>query len=728
MVMFNVSKHALLQGAAAWLVCGSVMAQGTAEPPVPPQPAPAPSAPAPAPAAPAAAAPAAAAEAAPAASATAAGTVGATLTTGDAPLSDIESGTEPEGGEVEELPWALAHRRYNTLSGATGGIHVVGPSSGAPGSVRLQIALDSYSGSDFLLEDDTVEQQGQSISLSWTPTEYLELYGSLFNRGSATSESDESLHVLGDMLFGVELFASPVKLLRLGGGLRFGLLNAMGTSDTVLNATSIGLRGTAALDFQMLDHPLPFVARLNLDYVFDNSANVVEELEQDRYDALPDAADEADETRHLLTRFERFALGINRVDMFNISTGFEFPLELGEDVYLHPIAEWQLGVPVNRQDFDCAFFSSNKQRGTPKSLDDNCMQDEGFKSWPMTITLAARFVPPVRGLSGFLAVDLGIKGTTRFVRELVPNAPFRVLFGLGYDYDAEPPPPPPPPPAPVVAPEVAPEPEPIVGRVQGVVTAIGSGVPVSGARVAFPDHPVTALSTGEAGRFISYEFPPGNIVMDVSHPDYESGQCTGVIPETGGDVEVRCEVAPLPQTGNLEGRVTDAWGMGVAGARVQLSGPASATLITDEQGRFQRPELPPGAYLLRVDSSTHMIRTAEVNVTARATTTTTITAPERPSKPNVEVRGSAIRADGLTFEGDSTDLSSAGAQILAELADLLLRRPELRIRLQAPGSASLALTRSLLLKQELTHAGVDESRVEAVGGGGRKLVIAIVSP
>ena len=89
--------------------------------------------------------------------------------------------------------------------------------------------------------------------------------------------------------------------------------NQVGGGGSLLKSTSMNLRSAFTLDLQGLDEPVPFVTRVNVGYTFDNTQKVVEDIEAARYKNLNDPKDDKDdETRHLVDRFERYALGVNR--------------------------------------------------------------------------------------------------------------------------------------------------------------------------------------------------------------------------------------------------------------------------------------------------------------------------------------------------------------------------------------------------------------------------------
>jgi outer membrane protein OmpA-like peptidoglycan-associated protein len=633
--------------------------------------------------------------------------------------SAVDVQVEPE----EKLPFDLVHRGYNTFEGSSGGMFVDDPGIGEPGAVRLQLAIDTYSSSDFLYEGDSVEQDRQTLSIGWSALPVLEIWASMHARGTfSDTPAPNSLHTLGDLMLGFKVGEQLSSVLRLGGSLRFLVLNDVGEQETLIDATSIGLRGSLALDFQGLDNPVPFILRTNLDYLFDNSAKVLGDVEKRRYAALTDPRSKRNENRHLINRVERFGLGVNRVDLFTLGLGIEVPLELADDLYLHPGVDFRLGMPVNRQGYDCPFFSSDDDRGTnAANADDTCVDDAGAESWPMNLALGARVVPPLRGVTLLLGVDFGLLGTDTFVRELAPNTPFKILLVLGYDYDAEPvapvavvaPPPPPPPPT---------------GRVFGKVSDQLTGAPIANVIVRFAGSDVTPLATGDDGRFASAALDPGEIELELSHPDYEPRQCQSQIPATGGDVEMTCSLTEKPVAGSLQGSLHDQFGAAVAGARVQITGPTTQSATSDVSGTFVASELAPGEYTVRVESDSHLVRVLRVTVDKRQQGKLEAALLARPSPSGVSLRGGEIKAKNLVFAPESTDLSAAASQAVAELADLLLRDASLRrIRIQGDGGESLALPRALAVKQRLVDAGVPDTRIEAGTDPAPKLKISVLS-
>jgi hypothetical protein len=340
--------------------------------------------------------------------------------------------------EQSDSDWALLHRRYSSRAGSSGGLALEDAGSGAAGSLRLQLVLDAYPQSDFLRDGNDVGQSGHAITVSWTALSALELYAGLRDRGTSYEQPVTGSWNAQGVLAGAKLFTQLDDVpLTLGGGVRFDLRNGPGDQEPDAGATSIELRTAATFDFRGLPQSLPLLGRFNAAYRFDNSAVAVEGAEEARYAALRDPLPLADESRQLLTRGERFAFGVNRVDTLELGLGFEAPLAVAERTSVHPLLEWRIGMPINRQSYDCPIIG-DAQAGTADSDGDSCLGTSGFKAWPMSLSAGVRMVPPVRGVSFALALDVGLTGTSEFVHELAPTAPFMLSLTLGYDYDARP--------------------------------------------------------------------------------------------------------------------------------------------------------------------------------------------------------------------------------------------------------------------------------------------------
>ena len=618
---------------------------------------------------------------------------------------------------------------HNTWGGTVGGIHVADAGGGPSESFRAQLLTNFFFADGYLAPGDNHSHIGGSLSLSWSPWDFLEIYAALSSYASSTNDPTESpqlFQVLGDSILGLKGYFEILPFLTIGGDVGVYLLNTVGDIGLVGESTSVGIRANLTFDGRGLEGNIPLIARLNLQYYVDNSSNLTNRVEQARYDALPTTGPDArmefgDETRQLLTRFERTALGINRTDFFNIGIGFELPFTVMENFTISPIAEWVLNVPVNRQGYNCLYVEDDFMSG----IDDGCLDIQGFAAFPSTLTLGVRVLPPFRGLAITAAVDIGTSGMNTFVREVSANAPYDVILGFSYAFDA----------VPQVRVEertverriVESTPPPVRGRLIGTVLEQGTTTPVVGASVTYVGRDLTAQATDTGGIFRSYELEPGDVVVDVSHPEYNTGRCQGTIPAAGGDVEVRCELVAMPRMGQVQGTVRSDTGTPVVGAQVQVTGPQAFTASTDAGGGFARQDLPPGTYSARIDAEGYLITQETFEVRARETAQPQITAIARPTRSLISIRArEIIIRRQVNFATDSADILPDSSILLGEIADALLRNPGIR-RVEIQGhtdsngddahNLDLSQRRADAVRTWLIENGVEADRLTATGYG-----------
>jgi outer membrane protein OmpA-like peptidoglycan-associated protein len=634
---------------------------------------------------------------------------------------------------------------HNSWSGPTGGIHVVDAGSGPSQSFRVGLLTNFFIQNNWLTQPtsttpgDHNEHIGGALSLSWTPLDFLELFASISS--SANSNNTESpglFQVLGDSLVGVKAYYEIIPALTIGGDVSVALLNTVGDIGLVARSTSFGVRLNGALDLRALQGvEFPMIARINAQYWFDQSAMLTNDVENARYNALPTTGPDArmspqNEDRQLLSRVERFALGINRTDFINLGIGLEFPIEVPisglPDFYITPIVEWTVGIAVNSRSYNCLFIPSSPGSGTPRTGEDGCIAHQGFGSYPSTLTLGVRIQPPgdFRGLAITLAADIGTTGTSTFVRELSPNAPYNVIIGLGWAYDTRQE-------EPEVR-EVSVErvvehqiPPPPRGRVIGTIVESGTTNGVADAVISFPGRELTAQAGDATGHFTTYEMDPGEVALSIHAPLYNDGQCSATIAPEGGDVNVTCELVALPRLGSVQGHVVGDTGGAVGGATVTITGPQGFTVVTSPSGDFTRQDLPPGSYTARVEAENFLITQATFEVVAREQARPEITLISRPRTSLVRVgaREITIRRQ-INFVTDSAEIVADSEGLLTEIADVLLRHPEItRVEIQGhtdnrgghDHNQDLSQRRAESVRDWLVAHGVDSSRLEPHGYG-----------
>jgi len=670
--------------------------------------------------------------------------------------------------EPDEL--RLAH---NTWFGSTGGVRVIDGGSGAPGTLRFQLGFDYFGASDFLEVNDKHRYTSGTLTIGATPIEHLEVYGSATSYASSNNAGNPILlQSAGNFSLGAKGYVNVLPWLAVGADLRGLLLNAIGDVGVNGSSSSATLRLASTVDFRRLDAlQLPLVVRANVGYFLDNSSKLVEDTERARYNAIPTTSRRpiADEDRHLVNRIERFGLGIQRVDQLTFGVGIEAPFKLAEDFFLQPLAEWQLGVPVNRQGYDCLAVSTD---ATNKSSD-GCLAVNGLSAAPSTLTVGARVLPPVHGLSALVAVDIGLLGTSTFVRELAPTRPWALLVAVGYAADMSPHK------AQVkyvsrpveVVTHVPQQPAAAAPaatmRVRGEVVESGSAKPVIGAVVRYPGRDFTPQLTSADGVFISYALPSSesSLSLEITHPDYESAHCvvplsaaasaapatsrSGLAPLAGsgepirpsaaadGLIPGRCELTALPLSSNLLGTVTDINGKALPGVQVELSGPAQRTLTSGASGEIRAEALPPGEYFAQVNVPEYLFKRVPVTIVSRNDATIRLSLNPRPRKPQVVLTAREVKiGTEVVFRPSSADIDARSTPVLAEVADVLAHNPQIRVQVQGHTDNSgdsntnrmLSQRRADSVRQWLINAGIEAARIEAKGFGDEQPIVPNLTP
>ncbi|MEM9068703.1 MAG: OmpA family protein [Myxococcota bacterium] len=477
---------------------------------------------------------------------------------GDEDESDADDAGEPnededEDEDEEEADYAdprddpadaRRFRMFNSYFGPTGGIHVMDAHPAAPGTFRAQLGFEFFAKDGFLLPNDQHSRVGGALSISWAIHNLVEVYSSLVSYANSNSqEFPDLLIVLSDINLGTKIggFVSPV--LAVGGDIRFQLPTGNGLG-VAFDGLGLGLRANLTADLRGAENAKPLIVRANVGYTFDRSERLIDGTEDQRFELLEDPLPRQDETRHLVSRVERYALGINRTDFFHLGVGLETPIAIRDDIHLSPLLEWNLDVPVNRQGYDCPFVPAEPGGSSPAPGDDDCLDRTGFESFPMSLTLGLRLLPVLKGFGTWIAMDIGLTGRNRSsaVRELAQNEPWRLMLGFSYAHDTRGPRIPEPVTREVEVPVEIQEDPPPRGRVIGRVIEKGEGTPIPNAIIGFLNHDATSLMASDQGRFTTYAFDPGPVEMSISAEGMNSAPCEATIGEEGEDVEVTCEL------------------------------------------------------------------------------------------------------------------------------------------------------------------------------------------
>jgi outer membrane protein OmpA-like peptidoglycan-associated protein len=658
----------------------------------------------------------------------------------------------------------------NTISGSTGLLRLSQAGSAAPGTFRFSLLTSFFSSSGVLCSseapcpvldaqsattEDELDQVTAHLGLSATILPFLEGYIGFHNKATSNTRGrPRLLQVLGDTNLGVKGFMPPEpdRIFAFGGEMELWLLNGSGQVGLDGGGTSFVLRGLGTLDpNNRIDEKdrIPVRAHVNVAYHFDNSSNLVEDLE-----TQPPPAGRGER----ISRIERFGLDINRVDFFEFGIGGE---------YVHPIVrpfvEWTIEAPLNRQDYVCNIDDA-ADRG------DGCLRvEEGFSIAPSRLTLGARLFPwEGRGLSALAALDIGTGATSVFIDEVAPELPWNLWIGVSYAVDTEPPKPiikrveAPAKPAPA-----APPPE---HYIQGVVREKGTETPVANAIVRYDGRALTGMVTDDQGTFRTTKLNPGTYAFTVTAPGYRDGQCTATVtgqapaappgkpalpqptmPQAGAPggaaassggttVPVACEIEALPKVGRILGSLMDTESKAsVAGARIRIVDKLGRMLELqgDETGEFSFGNVPPGRVVLTIDAPGYFTNVTEVSAKPREDVPVRISMNKRPAQPNVVVQGNEVKLrKQVHFQNDSAEILPDSMALLEEIADVLKTRAEIgAVEVQGHTDNSgtplynqrLSQNRAQAVVDALVKLGVPSSRLTAKGYGPDKPLVPNVT-
>ncbi len=631
-----------------------------------------------------------------------------------------DGGDEGEDGDDPAAPAEKPHHvEYPGPLGASGLVHTMSARTGEPLSWSLGMHVSFFKMKGFLYQKevkDTHTSVAASAHLRFTPIEYLELFASVSARSNATNlaiQQPSLFQTIGDFSFGVKGLYTFADMYTLALAVVPRFVNSVGETGFDWSATSVTLMLANTLDFAAKTG-FPLLVHVNLGWDFNNTAKLVDQIEtqMDQDPAHP----------HYIMRFERYALGISRNDAFLAGLALEF-----KTPWVQPFLEWNMALPVNRQDFLCA------QRG-PLAFpdDDSCMAQEGFKGVPVDLTLGLRFQPlPVPELSIILAADIGLSGTKTFVRETVPNEPYVIWLAASYSFvkrtelveiekiiEKE------------IVKEVAPPPGP---RILGQVVDAESGKGVAGAMVQVLDadgKPVDdlgMLATGDDGTFISQHLEAGTYRLGIEAALYEPcSDCTAEL-EAGEDLELECQLVPLPRPATVKGKVTDSeTGEAMPGAAVTVDGPETVTCTTDAMGLFE-VQVEAGDYSLSGKLEGFFDKQVGLTADPGATHEVDVAMNKVPKQKLVVLKKKQIVIKKqIQFEFDQAKILPESFMILDWVAQVLKENPQLTlVEIQghtddkgaADYNLDLSQKRADAVRDYLIEAGIDPARLVAKGYG-----------
>lgn len=644
--------------------------------------------------------------------------------------------------------WQERDRKMNeaaTLTGGVGLLHTQHAQGGAVGQFRVGFTTEWFSESEFLCTPsfpckgatkDKADHIGGRLTLSMQVLKWLEPYLATSAFANSTDRNRPSLlQVLGDSTLGAKAHGSLNKVFHVGGAFELWLVNGTGAVGLDGGGTSAKFRGLATADLRGAEKPIPVRFSMNMTYVLDNTGKVVEQTEAAR--GAP------------ITRIERFGLGINRVDHFDIHIGGEL---FASEEKVRPFLEYNVAIPVNRQDYLCR---PNNPSG------DKCLANEQIA--PSSLTLGGSFYPWKRGFNVRAALDIGLTGVGSFIEEVRPTPPWMLYLGAGWAFDTQDRPP-------VIRERVVEKP---VGKapgrkIRGFVHEEGTTTPIAAAIVAWDNHPdLTSLATGTDGRFLTHELDPGQYVFGVKAEGYKPGQCTTTLvgagspppppaaadpaspwappaapppPSFSGEVQLDCPVQALPRVGTIVGKVRDMDSSGaVANASLRIVDVAKKELTgaADATGGFRFELVTPGEAQVTADAEGYLATTEKVDIKPRQDNTVEIALKKKPKNANVAVgKGEITIKQQIQFAVDSAVILPESSGLLTEIADALIKNPRIRkVEVQGHTDNTGTPDRNQRLSDDrassvvawLTSHGVAADRLTAKGFGQTKPLVPNVT-
>ena len=681
----------------------------------------------------------------------------------DAPADGDQAASDAE--------WAQRDRQINeanTLTGSTGLLRTMHAESGAPGQFRLGFNTEYFS-AGFLcssafpcpstgggpIKSDTMNHIGATLTLGIT----LAKVGSGFLEGYASTgafaNSDDAnkptlLQVLGDTNFGLKYGVALSKIFYVGGFAELWLINGTGSVGLDGGGTGAKFGPIATVDLRGNEAHTPLRFSFNAFYSLDNSGNVLTPTEDLRGQPV--------------TRIERFGLGVNRVDNFTMRVGAEV---FAAEERVRPFIEYGIALPNNRQNYACK--SNNPSH-------DNCLLNDAIPQ--STLTIGSRFYPWKRGFSLLAALDIGVTGTTDFIEEVAPTPPWTLFVGAGWAIDTQDRPPvrvtktieklidktPPkmghivglvhekmvaaagttPTTTPTTSAPVggAPTTPPPSGTTPTMpTTAVAAGPAIKHAIVVWKNHPeLTALATGEDGKFATQTLPDGPYSFSITAEGYKPSTCETTLPKGGTDVKLDCAMEALPRVGSVVGVVRDATsGAPVGSVQITLTDAAKSThqATADSAGNYKFDTLPGGTTQVEVQADGYLTLVMPMDVKVRTENHADLMLQPKPKNASVEVGKDQITIkQQIQFGLNSAVILPESFGLMTELADTLIRTPRIK-RVEVQGHTDnqgpddynkmLSQQRADAVRQWLVQHGVTGDRLVAVGYGASQPLVPNVT-
>jgi outer membrane protein OmpA-like peptidoglycan-associated protein len=264
--------------------------------------------------------------------------------------------------------------------------------------------------------------------------------------------------------------------------------------------------------------------------------------------------------------------------------------------------------------------------------------------------------------------------------------------------------------------------------------------PIQGAIVSYRDRTdLSPLATGADGKFAD-DLPAGAYVFDVKADNFKAGSCEATVPKEGGAITIDCPLEAMPRAGTVVGHVRDAeTNQPIAGVQVivQDSQRKEMRLPSDPSGNVRFDGVSPGTAQVSVQADGYLVLILPMDVKPRADNPVDLMLRPKPRQSLVTVgKGEITIRQQIQFALDSAVILPESFGLLTEIADVLIRHPEIR-RVEVQGHTDnsgtpehnkvLSEQRAEAVRAWLVQHGVPADKLVAHGFGQEKPLVPNVT-
>ena len=616
-----------------------------------------------------------------------------------------------------------------TLFGPTGLFRIMTAEPARRHNFRIGLHLYGFQESNFLIagaggaKGDTNGRVSGDLTIGYTPWKYIEIYLGVYNSSNRNQRTDagrtdpEVILSMGDLGLGLKGRYTVARFIDLGLHLGVRFLNSV--SGISFDGSSTNFAADAIVSFDLRRAPktekVPLRFHVNFGFLLDNSLSLLPAGQCARSTGN-DAC-----IRSRVVQTFAYGIGTNR---FRIGLAADVPLVV-RGVGINPFVEYWANTSVGGGDQTILNALRNDPAVAGGRLTNYAQQ------W-LTIGLRLR---PVAGLILDAGVDVGLQSPGFQYGPPVP--PWQVIAGAAYAFD----------------PLVKASKTKVVtktvtreiargiptGKVRGIVRDAVTKKPIPNATVRYVVRDaVTPQVTGEDGTFVSYGFPPGAVAMEVSRDDYNSVRVeTSVVANGETPAEVQLQPKP-PANGQVRIKVSDDKG-GPVVATVRFTSTSGAIVDADPEGPGAFvAKLPGGDYTVDVVAEGYLAKQRQASVTAGQVQSMDVSLTKKPAVSRVSLGKGEIVVKGVVHFGtNNAEIKLDGQQLLDEVADVIIRNPQLR-RIRVEGhtdnrgvpqkNLELSKARANAVRDYLVKQGVDANRLEAEGYGASQPLVPNLTP